>query len=404
MVNTDELTIFVNSAPDIIAEMVAGRASALMIARACRFGLSSMKFSSFARSLNKVRIDEMNARNTQSASWLDNNAKNSAEMEARSDALTTPTTIKNDKRYSNSRRVAAVNASNFDDLQRYSCFFLTHTSLKIVEVRGVSRRYAAAIGVSFIIFEVGGVSRRYAAAIGVSFIIFEIGGVSRRYAAAIGVSFIIFEIGGVSRRYAALNDKDEQTEVAEEGGADGFAANFGEGADGKAEPIPPADLLVEGEQSQLGEQPHRHRRRKLLLGRGAAANEHQLERVEVPAGHGHAEGVRPGGHAGAGHHGDARLQGDESEQDGRLKVLQRTGVQAVLVEGQQLLADNEQVDADVGEKGGHHDAAHHLAVARLGNGHQALALSVVLVQLVVQRRHLGGAADGNEENAGGVGV
>ena len=201
-----------------------------------------------------------------------------------------------------------------------------------------------------------------------------------------------------------LNDKDEQTEVAEEGGADGFAANFREGADGKAEPIPPTDLLVEGEQSQLGEQPHRHRRRKLLLGRGAAANEHQLERVEVPAGHGHAEGVRPGGHAGAGHHGDARLQGDESEQDGRLKVLQRTGVQAVLVEGQQLLADNEQVDADVGEKGGHHDAAHHLAVARLGNGHQALALSVVLVQLVVQRRHLGGAADGNEENAGGVGV
>ncbi len=40
----------------------------------------------------------MNARNTQSASWLDNNAKNSAEMEARSDAL-----VREWKRYQEER-------------------------------------------------------------------------------------------------------------------------------------------------------------------------------------------------------------------------------------------------------------------------------------------------------------
>ena len=58
------------------------------------------------------------------------------------------------------------------------------------------RRYAAVIGVSFMVVEVGCVSRRFAAAIGLSFMVVEVGGVNRRYAAAIGRWVIIPEGSG----------------------------------------------------------------------------------------------------------------------------------------------------------------------------------------------------------------
>ena len=72
------------------------------------------------------------------------------------------------------------------------------------EVEEVSRRVAAVIGVSSLIFGGEGVNRRFAAVIGVSSLIFKVGEVNRRFAAVIGVSSLIFEGEGVSRRSGRL--------------------------------------------------------------------------------------------------------------------------------------------------------------------------------------------------------
>ncbi|KAH9388240.1 hypothetical protein TYRP_009451 [Tyrophagus putrescentiae] len=74
----------------------------------------------------------------------------------------------------------------------------------IFYVEGVNRRFAAIIGVSFMVVKDGGVNRRFAAVIGVSFMVVEVGGVNRRFAAVIGVSFMVVEDGGVNRRFAAV--------------------------------------------------------------------------------------------------------------------------------------------------------------------------------------------------------